>query len=275
MRGEDATSLNGRVIAITRPKRQAHELAELVSKLRGIPYIVPMVEISLPKEKKRIKEFINRVLQRRFDFLIFLSANSITSLFEIIEEAGLRRSFLKKVREIPVIAIGPKTRRTLEVRRIKTDIVPRRYSTEGILESLDKIELKGKKVGIPRSSRANEKLRRELEKRGADVFEVTVYESKLPSDISKALVFLDDLSEGKIDVVTFTSASTALNMFEIAKEHALIEKIRESLNKTTVAAIGPVTQHALAELGVHVNVIPGKYTVKAMMEALAKHISSE
>ena len=237
--------------------------------------MVPMVEISLPKEKKRINEFIDRVLQRQFDLLIFLSTNSLTSLFEVTEEAGLRRNFFKKVRENLVIAIGPNTRRELKVRGIKIDIVPRRYSTEGILESLDKIELNGTKVGIPRSSRANEKLRGELEKRGADVFEVVVYESTIPSDLSKSRGFLDDLFEGKIDVVTFTSASTVLNMFEIAKEYALIEKLRESLNKTTVAAIGPVTHHALTELGVHVNVVPRKYTVKAMMKALVKHISSE
>lgn len=267
----DAMPLDGRVIAITRPERQAHKMAELVSKLGGIPYVVPMVETSPPKEKQRITELIDRVLQGQFDFLIFLSANSITSLFEIIEEAGLRRCLLKKVREIPVIAIGPKTRRALERHGIRTDIVPRRYSTEGILEVLDEIGLKGKRVGIPRSSEANEDLRRELEKRDAEVYEVVAYESTPPSDLSKALIFLDDLFQGKIDSVTFTSASTAMNMFGIAEDHALIEKLRDSLNKTIVAAIGPMTQRVLEESGVHVDVVPKKYTVKAMVKALAKH----
>jgi len=265
-------SLKGKVIAITRPKKQARELAELVSKLGGKPYVVPTVEIKPLLDRQPITEFVNNVLNKRVDHVIFMSVNGVTSLIDSLEKMEQKDSFLKELNGAMIVAIGPKTERKLEEHGIEANLVSPKHSSEGIVESLKKMDMEGKTVAVLRSSIANNYLRRELEKMGANVLEFPAYESAPPSDDSKVLVFLNDLFKGKIDAITFTSSSTAQNLFKIAGEHVLAEKFKNSLEKTVVAAIGSTTQGSLEELGIKVDVVPKEYTIEAMMEALVRYM---
>lgn len=265
-------SLEGRVVAITRPEKQAHELAELVSKLGGKPYVVPTVEIKAPRNRRLTTPFVKKILEERIDLMIFMSVNGVTGLIESLENLAPRAKFLRKLGGTKIVAVGPKTRRELEKHGFKVDLVPLRYSSEGIVESLRKTYLKGKRVVVPRSSKASRYLAQELEKLGANVLEVPIYQCAPPADRSKVLTFINDLLEGKIDAVTFTSSSAARNLFEIAGEHASAGELRRTLEKTVVAAIGPTTERTLEELGVKVDVVPKEYTIEAMMDALVHFI---
>lgn len=261
-------SLKGKIIAITRPEKQTHKLARLVSKLGGKPYVAPTVEIKPPLNRHHVTKFVNKVLGGQIDFVIFMSVNGVTSLTKFLEEPEQKRKFFRELNKATIVAIGPKTRKELENHGIKADIVPLKYSSEGIVESLRKIDLRGKTGAIPRSSDASKYLRQELEKMGASILEVPIYESTLPQDKSKVLTLLSDLFKGRIDAITFTSASTAQNLFKIASEHAQADELRDCLKKTVVAAIGPTTQRTLEKLGLKVDVVPKEYTIEAMMEAL-------
>jgi uroporphyrinogen III methyltransferase/synthase len=265
-------SLKGKVIAITRPEKQAHELAELVSKLGGKPYVVPTVEIKPPRNRRSITQLINKILNEQMDFVIFMSVNGVTSLIESSENLVSKAKFIEKLDRAIIVAVGPKTRRELEKHGVKVDIVPLKYSSEGIAESFKKLNITGKTVAIPRSSKSSMYLTQELEKLGANVLEVPIYECALPTDRSKVLAFINDLLKGEIDVVTFTSSFTARNLFKIASEYALTDEFRECLAKPVIAAIGPTTQRTLEELGVKVDVVPKEYTIEAMMDAVVRYV---
>ena len=268
-------SLKGKVIAITRPKKQARELAELVSRLGGKPYVAPTVEVKPLRDKHPITEFVNKVLNGRVDYVIFMSVNGVTSLIDSLKNLEQKNGFLKELNRVMIVAIGPKTEGKLKEYGVETNLVPLQHSSEGIVESLRKMDLKGKTVAILRSSIANTYLRQELEKIGANVLEFPAYESAPPSDDSKVLIFLNDLFEEKIDAITFTSSSTAQNLFKIADEHVPSKKFRDCLEKTVVVAIGSTTQRSLEELGVKVDVVPNEYTIEAMIEALARYMHSK
>jgi uroporphyrinogen III methyltransferase/synthase len=75
------------------------------------------------------------------------------------------------------------------------------------------------------------------------------------------------LLEGRIDVVTFTSAS-AVRSF--AKAYGADQAV-DLLKSTVVATIGPVTTDAARELGIEVTVQPGTYTIPALVDAIADH----
>jgi uroporphyrinogen III methyltransferase/synthase len=265
-------SLKGKVIAITRPEKQTHELTKLVSKLGGKPYVAPTVEIKPPQNRRLITQFINKILNEQIDFTIFMSVNGVTSLIASLEDLVSKANFLEKLNRATIVAVGPKTRRELEKHGIKVDLVPLRYSSEGIVESFKKTNIKGKGVAIPRSSKSNRYLTQELEKLGANVLEVPIYECALPTDRSKVLAFINDLLKEKIDVLTFTSSFTARNLFKIASEYSLAHEIRKCLANLVIVAIGPTTQRTLEELGVKVDVVPKEYTIEAMMDALVRYV---
>ena len=87
---------------------------------------------------------------------------------------GLKKSF--------VIAVGPKTAEAMKEYHVRVDMVPQKYSSEGLLEVLQGKDIKGKKIRIPRTSNATPTLTNQLREMGADVEEIYVYESGLPVD---------------------------------------------------------------------------------------------
>lgn len=266
-------SLKGKVVAITRPKKQTYELTKLISKLGGKPYVVPTVEIKPQRNKRLITQLFNKILNEQTDFLIFMSVNGVISLIGCLEKIRLKAKFLNKMSKTTIITVGPKTRIELEKHGIKVNLVPKKYSSEGIVEILKKMDLREKTAVIPRSNRSRGYLTQELKKLGANVLEVPIYKCTPSADDSKILAFINDLLNGKIDVVTFTSSFTAINLFKKACEHISADDLRKCLRKAVIAAIGPVTQKTLEELGIKVDVIPRKHTIEAMMDSLVHYIS--
>ncbi|HYB93089.1 MAG TPA: uroporphyrinogen-III synthase, partial [archaeon] len=156
---------------------------------------------------------------------------------------------------------------------VKVGITPSKFSSEGIIERLGNMNLRGKTVAIPRTREVDPYLRNKLEGMGAHVLETTVYESTSPSDESKMLKLLNDMFDGKIDAITFTSSATARNLFKTAYNHGLGNKLQKCLRgKVVVAAIGPMTERTLENLGARVDVVSKEYTVEAMMNELIKYL---
>jgi uroporphyrinogen-III synthase len=111
-----------------------------------------------------------------------------------------------------------------------------------------------------------------LKKMGAIVYLAEAYKSTKPHDTSKVQLMVNEIIQGKVDAVTFTSPLTVTNLFEIAedKKENLINSFKEG--KVLAAAIGPITQKPLEEMGIS-PIIPSKYTVKAMLMKLNEEMS--
>jgi len=266
-------SLKGKTVAITRPEAQARELVQIISRLGGKPYVAPTVEIRLPESIRQLKGLIHKIIRGEVDYVIFMSVNGVAGLIEASEKAGLKTELLKELNRTKVMAVGPKTKTVIRNYGIRVALTPLKFSSEGIIEKLRSVNLHGKTVAIPRTRGVDPYLRGKLEEMGAHVLETSVYESTSPSDESKMLNLLNDLFNGKIDVITFTSSATARNLFKTADKHGLGSRLQSCLRgKIIVTAIGPVTQKTLEDLGARVDVVPKEYTVDAMMEELINYL---
>lgn len=261
-------SLSGKVVAILRPSHQSKETAELIQNQGGIPYVVPMVEITAPLDKNEINAFIDSINEGKINTLIFLSANSVRILFMEAQTLNQLNILKENINKMKVVAIGAKTQKVLKDQGIVDVSIPEQHDTNGVIESLGE-DLTQSIIGIPRSSRADRELEKALTQKGAQVHQVTAYISKAPEDTSRAKRFLDDLGVGKIDAVTFTSASTAKNLYSLTEELGRINELRKSLTNVLVTAIGPRTEGTLLGLGFKVDVIPEVHSIEAMLNALA------
>jgi len=102
-----------------------------------------------------------------------------------------------------------------------------------------------------------------LKKMGGRVDVVTAYITKKPNK-SETHSIGKLLSDNKIDILTFTSSSTARNFFE------LIADFKQKDKKPVIACIGPVTSKTVREFGYKPGIVSKQYTV----EALAGEITS-
>jgi uroporphyrinogen-III synthase len=77
------------------------------------------------------------------------------------------------------------------------------------------------------------------------------------------------LLQNAIDVVTFTSPSAVRNFARVYGA----EQVADLLRNTVVAAIGPATAEAAAQLGIAVTVRPAIHTIPGLVDALAVHFT--
>ncbi|KKK43094.1 hypothetical protein LCGC14_0722430 [marine sediment metagenome] len=254
---------------------QANQLVDLIRKYNGIPYVAPTIELRPCQNKKKILKILNRIFNTQIDYLIFKSVNAVFFFLSCLHSLHQKENFLKKLNKANIIAIGPKTNAELKNNGIMASLIPNKYNSEGIFETLKEKNLMGKIVVIPQPKKIRNSLAKKLRDFGAKVFTIPVYEITLPKDYFKVLTLIRDIINGKINIITFTSSSSAINLVRVARKNKLDIELRKSLNKCMIAVIGPVTQKTLENLGVKSNIIPKEYTIEAMINSLIKFLNQE
>jgi uroporphyrinogen-III synthase len=75
-----------------------------------------------------------------------------------------------------------------------------------------------------------------------------------PGDTTPLLRLIGALGRGEIDLVAFTSASQASNLFTVAQCDGKEASLKQSLGRTLVASIGPVCSAALRKFAVRIEI---------------------
>lgn len=267
---EDRT-LKGRTIVVTRPREQAEETGRLIVEKGGKPYFFPTIEIKSSGASPDIKRFFDALARGAVDYVVFMSVNGVEHLLKAAENLGLGNQLEKQIGKAKIVAVGPKTAQELEKHRIRVDLVPPTYTSDGIIESLRQLGVSGKSIWIPRTKQASQVMAEKLRAMGNTAHEVYVYESQPPADPELALQFLQDLAGGRIHAIVFSSALGARNLFRMLAAHITAEKLRRLLNKVTIVAIGPKTAEALSDIGWKVDVMPKTYLFEEALNALAHY----
>ena len=269
---QNAFTLKGRTVAITRPRDQAEETGNLIKQYGGKPYFVPAIAIKAASDLSAVESFIAELAKEKIDYVIFMSVNGIRYLLSSAENLGLKAQLEQSLEKTVTMAVGPKTAQELRNHNIPVGLVPAKYSSEGIIECLRQNVVSGKSIYIPRTRGATPDLAKSLRSMGGKVQEVYVYESMLPNNKELKERFLQDLTDEKIDAIIYGSSLSAKNLFKMLRELISKEKLRDIMNsKLTIVAIGPVTAETLSEMGLRVDIMPDKYTFEETLIKLAHH----
>jgi uroporphyrinogen-III synthase/DNA-binding Lrp family transcriptional regulator len=264
-------SLQGKVVAVVRPQDQAEEFAEEIKALGGTPYVAPLIEVKPSSKPEGLYELIRNVVSGKANIIIFMSRNGVRLTFEATRTIGLARYFKAALERIMVVAVGPKTRGELEALGLGRLVMPDEYSSQGVVKILEKVDLRNKTIAIPRAQGIDKTLRLALEKLGARVIEAAAYEVSETKDKSLVKRFLEDLVDGKIDVVAFTSPSTVRSLLKNAENLSLMDKVEDRLRRIVIASIGPTTKKALEDSGFNAQIVPSRYTVLALAKEIADY----
>lgn len=260
----ESKPLFGRSIAVTRPRAQAREFIEALEDLGADVLAVPTIEIVEPDSWDPVDRAIAAVGD--FDWLVFTSANGVERFTERLLGRGRDARSLHRAH---IAAVGPATASALRQRGLAVDVVPGEYRAEGVAAAMIERNVRGAKVLLPRASAAREILPALLGEAGATVTEVHVYNTVPVAGGNPFLLEL--LASGRLDMVTFTSSSTARNFFDMV--HLADVGARERLQKTAMACIGPITADTVRECGYPVAVRADRYTVEGLTRAIVDHFA--
>lgn len=249
--------LEGKKIVITRPAERAKDSVEMVKSYGAIPIVTPTIELkdSKPEEVIKLCNMIDEL-----DWLIFTSPRAIKSFF--------KHCSIEDAENLKIASIGPKTNEVLNEYNVKADLIPDNYTAEGLLEAFERFDIKGMKMGLPRTMVARYTLPHGLEERGAQVFLADAYKSEMPDDKSKIYELIENILNKEIDIIMFTSPLTVKNLIKVAKEENKAEILDVFRNDDVlVAAIGPITKKVLNAYKID-PLMPEKYTFKDMLDKL-------
>jgi uroporphyrinogen III methyltransferase / synthase len=266
LRWFDARPLFGRRVLVTRPREQAADLVDRLAALGADTVEAPVIRIAPPDDRAPLLEAA--AAADDFDWIVFTSVNAIEAFMKALYEGGRDVRALKGPR---LCAVGPGTAEKLSEYRIKVDLIPHEFRAEGVVNAIAQTgSLEGSRVLLPRADIGREVIADELRRAGALVTDVVAYRTvavdALPDDPDVYGLLL----EGRIDVVTFTSASAVRSFARICGT----DQSADLLKNTVVAVIGPSTAEAARQLGIPVKVQPSTYTIPALVDAILLHYSA-
>jgi uroporphyrinogen-III synthase len=266
--------LSNRIIAITTSGGSVSELSKHVIAAGERVIVLPTIDI-IPCEPKVVEELVKIITSRNHDVCAFLSTNAVDVLFNLARKTSQVDDLVSLLNSRIVIAIGPNTMKRLKQHRINVHIVPDRYSTQGLIETLtsNKKLVEGKSIIIPRSGEADDYVKRSLLNLGmAEVDEVFLYNVTSSKDVNNSVwgEFVSLLTTRALDCLIFTSPSSVKALFKILKDFHNISSVEGELNRVKATiAIGPLTWHELKRRGIQASV-PEIHTIEGTFELARK-----
>jgi uroporphyrinogen-III synthase len=255
------SALSGVRVLVGRARHQAGALSAELNKLGATVIEIPFIEIRKPRSYKPLDLTLKNL--RNYDWLLLTSANGVEAMWERLAKL---RAPKPNFDHLSIAAIGPATKKAIEKRAIKVDVVPKEYVAESVVRSLRR-RVKGKRVLLVRARVARDVIPRELRKAGANVDVVEAYETVVPKSSRSRL--RNALRNPKLrpHVITFTSSSTVKNFVELLGPHG---SRNAALDGILMASIGPVTSATLRELGMRVDIAAREFTIPGLVEAVRR-----
>jgi len=249
--------LAGKRIVITRSAAQSEAIGRELSARGAIPVMLPLVAFADPEDFAPLDAAIAQIEQ--FDWIIFTSAQAVRAVMKRSNE--LKKPLIRTGSNVQVASVGPVTAEAARQAGFPAEYVAETHTGAALAKELGK-RLRGTRVFLPRSDRANPDLPPALKGCGAEVTEVIAYRTLRPSEIDQRN--LRNIASGEADAVLFFSPSSVQNFIELFGS----EQLRAMQDKLSITAVGPVTAKALREAGVARIVVAGDTTAAAVVEAL-------
>lgn len=249
--------LTGLRVLVGRARHQAGALSSELRNLGAKVLEVPFIEIRKPRSFRALDSALGNL--ETYDWLILTSVNGVEAMW-----ARMERLKVNPNGALRVAAIGPATRRAIEQRGWRVDVVPNEYVAESVVRSL-KRKVKGKRVLLVRAKVARDVIPREMRKAGAHVDVVEAYETVVPATSRERLRSALSSRGRRPHIVTFTSSSTVKNFIALVGKRANLKGIR-------TASIGPVTSATLRECGLKVDIAAREFTIPGLVTAIVRAI---
>ncbi|MGE3805849.1 MAG: uroporphyrinogen-III synthase [Gemmataceae bacterium] len=262
--------LEGKTIALAEG-RQLEELAAMLENEGATPLRYPMLSILDAPAAGPIDAWLDELCRDRFALVILMTGEALRRLLGFADRAGKRDAVIAALGRTRTLTRGPKPVKALREINLSPSRVAEAPTTAGVVAALASEELAGKTVGYTLYAEPNEPLDQALRAQDVAPRPVMPYIYAPASDADKVVELIRELDAGKIDATVFTSSPQVDRLFEVAAKHKLDAEVRRGLEKTCVAAVGPVVADTLKALQVRVDVCPeSSYFMKNLVLQMKK-----
>jgi len=211
----------------------------------------PAIRIADPADWGPVDDALDNLA--RYDWLVFSSGNGVDYLLRRLYQRG---GDVRQLAAVRLAAIGTGTADRLAHYQLRADLVPDRFVAESLAHELTQVA-QSRRFLLARASRGRQILAEELQRTGAQVDQIVVYQSvdvETPDPDVAA-----QLESGSIDWIAVTSSSAARSLDRLYSR---------AMRTARIASIGPITSATLAELGYETAVEASPQTAAALVEGI-------
>jgi uroporphyrinogen-III synthase len=266
-------SLVNRTVALAEG-RQLEELVQMLEKEGAVALRCPMLSILDAPNEKPILAWLDKLQAGAFDWVILLTGEGLRRLLACADRHGRREAVIAALPKTKTLIRGPKPGRALKEIGLTATLTAQAPTTDGVIASLKSLNLQGLTVGVQLYNESNPPLEQALRDAGATPITVQPYIYAPDSDTELIGSLFQQMADGKVDAIIFTSSPQIDRLFDVAQERQATALLLQGLAKTLVAAVGPLVQENLQKRGVTVQLCPEQgFVMKNLVQQLKKVVS--
>ncbi len=266
--------LAGRRIAILE-HRELDRLGGMLEAQGALTLRCPLVAIADAPDPAPVLAWLNRFVEAPPDDLVLMTGEGLRRLRGFADRAGLEPAFRGALGQVRTVTRGPKPARALREIGLVSGLRAERPTSEGVVAALAQGALRGRRVAVQLYPGAPPMLVDFLADAGAlpDPVWPYVYLPAVGGDAIRGLIA--EMAAGRIDAVAFTSAAQIVQLLALARGARATARLRAALQRTKIAAVGPVVAAELERQDLPVAIMPRdsffmKPLVSAIVEALSR-----
>ena len=271
-----ADRLNGYRILILETREEA-QFSRLLAEQGADVLLCPMFEIHDAPDCASIEAWIRRCIAKPFDDLVLMTGEGLRRLIKVARNIRVDQDFIKALGKARKFARGPKPGRALREIGLEAEVTTEKPTSEGIAEMLSRVDLGGHRVGLQLyPDKDHGALIAAIMAQGAEVDTVLPYVYDAKTADANIITAIDEMAAGRIDAIALTNLGQVRRLVETARAKGCEARLREGLDKTLIASVGPAVSEELKSQGLRTDVYPAneaffmKPLISAMATALAE-----
>jgi uroporphyrinogen-III synthase len=271
-----ADRLNGYRILILETREEA-QFSRLLAEQGADVLQCPMFEIHDAPDCASIEAWIRRCIAKPFDDLVLMTGEGLRRLIKVARNIRVDQDFIKALGKARKFARGPKPGRALREIGLEAEVTTEKPTSEGIAEMLSRVDLGGHRVGLQLyPDKDHGALIAAIMAQGAEVDTVLPYVYDAKTADANIITAIDEMAAGRIDAIALTNLGQVRRLVETARAKGCEARLREGLDKTLIASVGPAVSEELKSQGLRTDIYPAneaffmKPLISAMATALAE-----
>jgi uroporphyrinogen-III synthase len=269
-----ADRLNGYRILILETREEA-QFSRLLTEQGADVVQCPMFTIHDAPDPAPIEAWIGRFVDKPCDDLVLMTGEGLRRLIKVVRRINAEPAFIATLGKARKFARGPKPGRALRELGLEAQMTTEKPTSEGIIEMLSRIDLRGHRLGLQLyPDKDHSQLIGAITAQGAEVDPVLPYVYDAQAAESNIITAIDEMAEGRIDAIALTSSGQARRLFDVARAHQCEARLREGLERTPIASVGPVVSDELKAHGLRPDISPaeGAFFMKPLISAMATEL---
>jgi len=230
----------------------------------------PLVTILDAADPGPVEAWLRRLVAGDFDDLVLLTGEGLRRLLGVAHRAGSKAEAVAAVGRLRTIMRGPKPAKALREIGLTPGLSAREPTTEGVIETLSALNLSGRTIGVQLyPGNPNQPLLDAIRQGGATPDPVLPYRYASDAETTRVEAAIRAMAAGEVDVVALTSSPQLDRLVAVATDRGIRSDLNTGLERTRIAAVGPVVAEAVRKLGFNVAAMPDhSFHMKPLVNAI-------